>query len=69
MDDTKEISRASVSGSEGDSNQFIPKKLIGMMNFREENQKCWIYEGDTISIGRDPEYCQFVLQNQVSNAA
>ena len=69
MEETQEIARVSVSSSEGDSGQFVPKKLIGMMNFVEENQKCWIFEGDTISIGRDPEYCQVVLQNQVSNAA
>ena len=40
MEETQEIARVSVSSSEGDSGQFIPKKLIGMMNFVEENQKC-----------------------------
>ena len=66
MEETQEIARLSVSSSEGNSGEFIPKKLIGIIKFEEEDKEYSIFQGDTIFIGRDPEHCQIVLQSKVS---
>ena len=49
--------------AEDDENNF-PKKLIGVMII-EENNEYNVFQGDTISIGRDPENCNIVLENKV----
>ena len=51
------------------SGDIVPKRLVGMINFEEDDRKFWIFQGDVISIGRDPEQCQIVLQNKVSSVA
>ena len=43
--------------AEDDENNF-PKKLIGVMII-EENKEYNVFQGDTISIGRDPENLTF----------
>ena len=52
--------------AEDDENNF-PKKLIGVMII-EENKEYNVFQGDTISIGRDPENCNIVLDNKVSSS-
>ena len=70
-DSTKEITMEDdgtgiVQDHGGDN---VPKRLIGMINFEEDDKKFWIFQGDIVSIGRDPEQCQIVIQNEVSRLA
>ena len=44
-----------------------PRKLIGVLLLEEEHKEYNIFQGDIISIGRDPENCQVIIDNKVRN--
>ena len=54
------------SAEEEDERNYCPKKLIGILKIEENDQEYDIFQGDTISIGRDPENCNIVQENKVS---
>lgn len=57
LDDSEILER------ENDKDNHV-KKLIGVLLF--DDKKEWdIFQGDTISIGRDPENCQVTIDNKV----
>ena len=53
---------------EGGSSGNGSKKLIASINFDKEHREYNVFQGDTISIGRDPEACQIVFQNKVGSS-
>ena len=54
------------SAEDEDEKKNFPKKLIGVLVFEENGKEYDIFQGDTVSVGRDPENCQIVLENKVS---
>ena len=58
--DNSELSREDES-----NNGNHPKILVGVLQLEEDQNQYNIFQGDTISIGRDPENCQVVLENKV----
>ena len=52
-------------GNETDKN--ITKRLVGVLVFDDDDHnEINIFQGDTISIGRDPEKCQVMVDNKVN---
>ena len=58
--DSSDISREDTN--ENDNN---PKKLVGVLQIEEDQKEYNAFQGDVISIGRDPENCQVILENKV----
>ena len=54
------------SAEDEDERNNCPKKIIGIIRIAENDKEYDIFQGDTISIGRDPENCNIVLENKVS---
>ena len=54
------------SAEDEDERNNCPKKLIGILRIEENDKEYDIFQGDTISIGRDPENCNIVHENKVS---
>ena len=48
-----------------DNDGSVRKKLVGIIQVDELKQDYSIFQGDAISIGRDPENCHIVLDNKV----
>ena len=51
--------------SREDTNDNNPKKLVGILQVDEDQKEYNAFQGDVISIGRDPENCQVILENKV----
>ena len=67
LDSSLDESETNYFGAEEeDENENGSKKVIGALVFDESGKEFDILQGDTISIGRDPESCQIVLENKVS---
>ena len=43
-----------------------PKRIVGVLQFDEDQLEYNAFQGDIIKIGRDSENCQVVLENKVS---
>ena len=54
------------SAEDEDERNNCPKKIIGIIRIAENDKEYDIFQGDTISIGRDPENCNIVQENKVS---
>ena len=51
---------------ENETEKENTKRLIGVLVFDNDQNEINIFQGDTISIGRDPEKCQVMVDNKVS---
>ena len=67
LDSSLDESETHYFGAEDEhENKNGSKKVIGALVFDESGKEFDINQGDTISIGRDPENCQIVQENKVS---
>ena len=55
----------SVTLLENEDDKDTPKRLMGVLLF-DDGKEFPVFKGDNISIGRDPEECQIVVDDKVS---
>ena len=65
LDDTSLDSSEIVQDDSNDKGN-CHKKLIGVLLFNEIQKEFNVFQGDIISLGRDPENCQIAIENKVS---
>lgn len=51
---------------ENEDDKDAPKRLIGVLVF-DNGKEFPVFKGDNISVGRDPEHCQIVIDDKVSS--
>jgi hypothetical protein len=70
MEATQLLSDSALDESElflaNETDRDNTKKLIGVLVFDDDQNEINIFQGDTISIGRDPEKCQVMVDNKVN---